>query len=336
MKIFLDAMGGDHAPAAAIKGALEAISLYEDIEIILVGRESDIKSELGDNYNIERLKIYNAEEVITMNDSPARAIRHKKDSSIVKGISLLKEEKEAAFVSAGNTGAVMAAALFGLGRIKGIKRPSILTTFPNISRQTIIMDNGANTDCKEENLLQFAIMGQIYARKVLGIDNHRTGLLSIGDEKEKGNQLVKDTYELLKNDRRITNFIGNVEGRDIFNDSCDLIVCDGFVGNVVLKTTEGVASFVFSLLKEAFTSSIRAKIGALLLKPYLKALRDKIDYRHYGGAPLLGVNGVVIIAHGSSDALAISNAIKVARETIKSKVVDEIQEEINQGGEKDE
>lgn len=250
MKIILDAMGGDHAPSAIIKGALDAIKLYDDIEIILVGRESDIKKELGDNYNKDRLQIYNAEEVITMEDSPARAIRHKKDSSIVKGISLLKEEEDAAFVSAGNTGAVMAAALFGLGRLKGIKRPSILISFPSISGQTILMDNGANTDCKAEHLQQFAIMGQIYARKVLGIDNPRTGLLSIGEEKEKGNQLVKEAYDLLQADQRISNFLGNVEGRDIFNGSCDLIVCDGFVGNVVLKTTEGVASFVFSLLKE--------------------------------------------------------------------------------------
>lgn len=336
MKIALDAMGGDHAPAEIIKGALKASQLYDDIGIILVGREADIKSELGDNYNKDKIQIHNAEEVITMADSPSRAIRKKKDSSIVKGITLVKEKKADGFVSAGNTGAVMAAGLFGLGRLKGIKRPSILINFPNISGRTIVLDNGANTDTKGENLLQFAIMGQIYARKVLGIKNPRTGLLSIGEEKEKGNQLVKEAYDLLKNDIRISNFVGNVEGRDIFNGTCDLVVCDGFVGNVVLKTTEGVASFMFKLLKDAFMKDIRAKLGALLLKPYLKSLKDKTDYRQYGGAPLLGVNGVVIISHGSSDDLAIVNAIKVARDTIESNLVNEIQEEINQDGEKDE
>lgn len=332
MKIALDAMGGDNAPAEIVKGAVKACHLYDDLKIVLIGRKIDIKSELGDNYSKDKIEILNAEEIIQMEDSPIRAIRKKKDSSIVRGMNLLKEKGVDAFVSAGNTGAVMSAALFGLGRLKGTKRPSILINFPNINGRTIVLDNGANTDTKAENLLQFAIMGEIYAKKVLGIDNPRLGLLSIGEEKEKGNQLVKDTYNLLEKDIRIKNFIGNVEGRDIFNGQCDLVVCDGFVGNVVLKTTEGVASFMFKLLKDAFNTSLRAKLGALLLKPYLKSLKDKTDYRQYGGAPLLGVNDVVIISHGSSDAIAVTNAIKVARDTVNNDVIKYIEEEINKDG----
>lgn len=333
MKIALDAMGGDHAPFEIIKAAVEALDLFDDIEIVLVGREADIKRELGDNYNKGRIEIINADEVIAMDESPIKAIRKKKDSSIVKGMDLLKEKEIDAFISAGNTGAVMSAALFGPGRIKGIKRPSIIINFPNITGQTLVLDNGANTDTKPEHLLQFAIMGQIYAEKVLGIKNPRVGLLSIGEEKEKGNQLVKDTFPLLEEDPRIKNFIGNVEGRDIFNGRCDIVVCDGFVGNIVLKTTEGVASFMFKMLKDAFTKSLRAKIGALLLKPYLKALLEKTDYHQYGGAPLLGINGVVMISHGSSDRIAIANAVKAARDTVLLDLVNYIENEINREGE---
>ncbi|NLM97272.1 MAG: phosphate acyltransferase PlsX [Halanaerobiaceae bacterium] len=333
MKIALDAMGGDHAPFEIIKAAVEALDLFDDIEIVLVGREADIKRELGDNYNKGRIEIINADEVIAMDESPITAIRKKKDSSIVKGMDLLKEKEIDAFISAGNTGAVMSAALFGPGRIKGIKRPSIIINFPNITGQTLVLDNGANTDTKPEHLLQFAIMGQIYAEKVLGIKNPRVGLLSIGEEKEKGNQLVKDTFPLLEEDPRIKNFIGNVEGRDIFNGRCDIVVCDGFVGNIVLKTTEGVASFMFKMLKDAFTKSLRAKIGALLLKPYLKALLEKTDYHQYGGAPLLGINGVVMISHGSSDRIAIANAVKAARDTVLLDLVNYIENEINREGE---
>lgn len=336
MKIALDAMGGDYAPGEIIKGAVEALNLYNDLKIVLVGRENDINKELGDNYNKDRIEIINADEIISMDDSPIKAIRKKKNSSIVKGLDLLKANEIDAFISAGNTGAVMSAALFGPGRIKGIKRPSIMINFPNIVGQTVVLDNGANTDTKPEHLLQFAIMGQIYAEKVLEIKNPRVGLLSIGEEKEKGNQLVKETYPLLEGDPRISNFIGNVEGRDIFNGECDIVVCDGFVGNIVLKTTEGVASFMFRLLKNALTKSLRAKIGALLLKPYLKALLEKTDYHQYGGAPLLGINGVVIIGHGSSDKIAITNAVRAARDTVLKDVVNYIEKEINKEGDKDE
>jgi len=333
MKIVLDAMGGDHAPSKIIKGAVEACNLYNDIKIVLVGPVDIINQELGYNYNRDQIEIVNAEEIIEMNESPTKAIRKKKDSSIVKGMDLVKNNQADAFISAGNTGAVMAAGLFRLGRLTGIKRPSILINFPNINGQTIVLDNGANTDTKPENLLQFAIMGQIYAKDVIGIDNPRVGLLSIGEEKEKGNQLVKESYTLFENDQRLNNFVGNVEGRDIFNGNCDIVVCDGFVGNVVLKTTEGVASLMFKLLKDAFTKNLRTKMAYLLLKPYLRILKEKTDYRQYGGAPLLGVNGVVVISHGSSDEIAILNAIKVARDTVNNNVVKAIESEINKDGE---
>lgn len=330
MRIALDAMGGDQAPEKIVKGAIKACELYDDVKIILVGKPVSIKKELTvENNNIE---IYETSQVIGMNEPPTQSIRRKKDSSIIKGMELVKEKKADAFISAGNTGAVMAASLFKLGRIKGIKRPSILVNFPAINGETIVMDNGANADCKPEQLLQFAIMGQIYAKNIGGIKQPRTGLLSIGEEKEKGNQLVKETYVLLEKDNRLDNFIGNVEGRDIFTGSCDLVICDGFVGNVILKTTEGVATLMFDLLKKSFSKNIRSKLGALLLKPYLKSIKEKADYRQYGGAPLLGVNGVVIISHGNSDDIAIMNAIKAARNTIKENIVGLIEDEICKEG----
>jgi glycerol-3-phosphate acyltransferase PlsX len=332
MRIALDAMGGDHAPGKIISGAIKASNLFPDITIILVGKEDVIKRELSEHqYNEKQIELLHADEIIGMGETPARAIRSKKDSSIVRGLELVKEKKADAFISAGNTGAVMAGSLFKIGRIKGLNRPSILINFPSVNGQTIVMDNGANADCKPENLLEFAIMGQVYARQITGIAEPRVGLLSIGEEKEKGNQLVKEAHELFEKDSRIINFIGNVEGRDIFNGNCDLVICDGFVGNVVLKTTEGVASLMFKLLKDALTCNFRAKLGALLLKPYLKVLKDKTDYRQYGGAPLLGINGVVIISHGSSDEVAIMNAIKAARKTVQEKIVELITEEIKKG-----
>ncbi|MFW5992248.1 MAG: phosphate acyltransferase PlsX [Halanaerobiaceae bacterium] len=330
MRIAPDAMGGDQAPEKIVAGAINACNIHDDIDIVLVGKPAAIRKELPSEY--KNIEIFEAGEIIEMDDIPTRAIQRKKDSSIVRGMELLKGKKVDAFISAGNTGAVMAAGLFKLGRIKGIKRPSILINFPSIKGRTIVMDNGANTDCKPEHLLQFALMGQIYARAVKGIKEPRVGLLSIGEEKRKGNQLVKDTYQMMEEDPRIENFTGNVEGRDIFTGNCDLVICDGFVGNVILKTTEGVAELMFDLLKKALTKNIRAKLGALLLKPYLKALRDKGDYRQYGGAPLLGVEGVVIISHGNSDEIAIMNAINMARNTIENNITGLIKNEITGEG----
>ena len=334
MNIVLDAMGGDNSPEAIVKGAVEACELDDGFEITLVGKEDLVNKELNkyNDYPADRIKIKNATEVIKMNDSPAKALRRKKDSSLNIGSNLIKENKGDAFISAGNTGAVMAAGLFNIGRLSGIKRPSISTVLPAKDGQTLLMDAGANTDSKPENLLQFAVMGGIYSKKILDIVNPKVGLLSIGEEKKKGNKLVKDTYQLLENDNRI-NFIGNVEGRDIFKNNCDVVICDGFVGNVVLKTTEGVASFVFDILKETFTQNIRAKIGAGILKPYLKEMKDSLDYTQYGGAPLLGINGIVIISHGSSNSTAIVNAIRVARESVNNNIVGLIEDEINRDGE---
>lgn len=334
MRIALDAMGGDRAPREIVAGAILASQQYNDIELLLVGREAELKEELaGKDYSAARIAIINAAEVIGMDEPPSKAIRQKRDSSLVKALNLLKAKEADAFISAGNTGAVMAGSLLILGRLKGIKRPSILINFPSAGGQTLVMDNGANIDSKPEHLLQYALMGQVYARQVIKKSRPRVGLLSIGEEKEKGTQLVKDTYDLLTGEQKIANFIGNVEGRDIFNGSCDLVVCDGFIGNIILKTTEGVASYIFQLLKNMLNSSWRAKMGALLLKPYLKKMKEKVDYRQYGGAPLLGVNGVVIISHGSSDSLAILNAIKVAKETVAGKIVNIIEEEIIKDGE---
>ncbi|MFW6238125.1 MAG: phosphate acyltransferase PlsX [Halanaerobiales bacterium] len=333
MKIAVDAMGGDKAPDEIVRGAVRAVNCLQDelLKILLVGREQDIKKCLdsGDSYPEERVKIIGANEVIGMNDAPSRALKKKKDSSIVVGCKMVGEEEADAFISAGNTGAVMASGLFNTGRLAGIKRPSIATVFPARRGETLLLDAGANADCKPENLLQFAVMGQIYAREVLDKKNPRLGLLSIGEEKKKGNKLTVETHELLLQDQRIENFIGNVEGRDIFTDICDIIICDGFVGNVVLKTTEGVASFVMDIFKDVLTRNLFTKIGALFIKSYLKEEMKKVDYKQYGGAPLLGLKGNVIISHGSSDATAIFNAVKSARKTVLSGIPALIAEDIN-------
>ena len=335
MRIVVDVMGGDNAPEEIIKGVKKACQKMDDIELILVGKNDIMSREINKwvDFPEERIQLKTASQVVDMNDSPTKALRKKKNSSINVGTNLVKENIADAFISAGNTGAVMTAGLFNVGRLSGIKRPSIATVFPSANGETLVMDAGANTDCSSKNLLQFAIMGQIHAQNVLNIENPKVGLLNIGEEKGKGNKLTKNTYDLLMEDHRINNFIGNVEGRDIFNGNCDVVVCDGFVGNVVLKTTEGAASLMFDIIKENLQKDMRSKLGALLLKPYLKELKSRLDYRQYGGAPLLGINGVVIISHGSSDATAIYNAIKVAKDTVNKKVVTLIESEINKDGE---
>jgi glycerol-3-phosphate acyltransferase PlsX len=227
----------------------------------------------------------------------------------------------------------MAAGLLRVGRIKGVSRPPIAIQFPAAEGSTLVLDNGANTDCSPENLQQFALMGQLYAENVMKIENPKVALLNIGEEKTKGNNLSKESYQVLSNDQRIKNFIGNIEGRDIFTDKVDVVVTDGFVGNVVLKTTEGAASFFLDLIKESFKTNLRSKIAAFLIKPYLKKVLNKIDYRQYGGAPLLGVNGVVIISHGSSDSTAIYNAVKAAKKTVKEDIVKLIKAELEKNEE---
>ncbi|MFW5998334.1 MAG: phosphate acyltransferase PlsX [Halanaerobiaceae bacterium] len=335
MRIAVDVMGGDKAPDEIIAGALKAAEVYKDMKLILVGKNDMIIKKLRNNYPKKKdiFKIVNAPEKISMKDKPSMALKRKKNSSINIGTKMVKNKTADAFVSAGNTGAVMGAGVINIGRISGIKRPSIATIYPSLTQKTLVLDGGANVDCKPENLKQFAIMGEIYSKNVLQVRQPKIGLLNIGEEKEKGNKLTTASYTILKNERRISNFIGNVEGRDIFNDRCNVIVCDGFTGNIVLKTTEGAVSFLMSKIKSTLKYNILTKLGALILNPFLNRLKNEIDYRKYGGAPLLGIKGVVIISHGSSDAEAIFNAIKVARETVEKKVVDSIEYKINREGE---
>jgi phosphate acyltransferase len=319
LKIVLDGMGGDFAPRAAVEGAILAVQEY-DIEIIIVGQEELIKTELAKaNYSSDKITVHQASEIIEMGEHPGNAIRRKKDSSIVVGTRLVKEGVGDAFISAGNTGACMAAALFGLGRIKGIQRPAIGTVMPTDTGISLVLDVGANADCKPIHLVQFALMGSIYAEKVLGINKPKVGLLNIGEEESKGNELTLGTYPLLKKTK--LNFVGNIEGRDIFWGKSDVVVCDGFVGNVVLKLSEGLASFLMNTIKEQLMTSTIGKIGGALIKPLMGKLKKKLDYAQYGGAPLLGIDGISIISHGSSNGIAIKNAIRVAKECVNNEVV---------------
>ncbi|MCR4442345.1 MAG: phosphate acyltransferase PlsX [Peptococcaceae bacterium] len=328
MRIAVDAMGGDHAPAEIIKGALAAAELDSSLHIILVGQEKEIIKHLpGELANSSRLSIVHCQEVIGMHEHPATAYRKKKDASITVATRLVKEKEAQAVVSAGSTGAQMVAALFGLGRLEGVDRPAILIILPTLQGPALLLDGGANADCKPANLLQFAKMGKIYAEKVLGMNNPRVGLINIGEEAAKGNDLTIKAYELLGSDRDL-NFIGNIEGRDILSGKAEVMVCDGFVGNIALKIIEGTAGTIMALLKEEMTASLWRKIGALMLKPGLKRLKWRLDYAEYGGMPLLGVKGVSIICHGSSQAKAIKNAIAAAKDCVNSNFIDELQKSI--------
>jgi len=323
VRIAVDAMGGDFAPREVVMGALEAAR--EGIEIILVGDRDGIESEIG-RENRGRLEIVHTTEVIAMDEQPAAAVRRKKDSSIVRAVQLVREGRAGAFVSAGSTGAVMAASLLGLGRIKGIDRPAIASVLPSRKGGTVLLDVGANVDCKPRHLLQFGIMGSLYAEKVLGIANPRVGLLSVGEEDSKGNELTLGSFPLLKESG--INFIGNVEGRDLFSGLVNVVVCDGFVGNVVLKAGEGLAMALMHMIKDELTRNWLSKMGTALTLPALKELRRRIDYAEYGGAPLLGVNGVVIVCHGSSTSLAIRNALRMAANAASTGLVDSIAESV--------
>ncbi len=323
MKIAVDAMGGDYAPREVVMGVLEASR--QGVEIILVGDGEKILRELGKERS-SRIEVVHAKETIAMGDQPAVAVRRKRDSSIVKSIQLVKKGTAGAFVSAGSTGAVMAAALIELGRITGIDRPAIAAVIPGKKGGTILLDAGANVDCKPKNLLQFGIMGHLYARKMLGVKNPRVGLLSLGEEESKGNELTLKAFPLLK--EAGINFVGNVEGRDLFTGSVNVVVCDGFVGNVALKAGEGMAMALTRMIREELTRNWLYRMGTVPALPVLKGIMRKVDYAEYGGAPLLGVNGVVIICHGSSKALAIKNAIKMAAAAASSGLVGSIGENI--------
>jgi len=333
MRVAIDAMGGDHAPEEIVLGAIDAVREY-NCEVVLVGDEHKIKQVLEKHNAIgnDKIFVHHASEVIEMNEHPAAALRKKKDASVVVATRLVKENNCQAVISAGSTGAAVAAALFGLGRIKGIERPTIATPIPNLTGTTVLLDSGANVDSKPRHLVQGAIMGSLYSQHVLGVSNPRIGLLNIGEEDTKGNEQALATYPLLQKLHTV-HFIGNVEGRDIPKGTVDVVICDGFVGNVVLKFGEGLSSAIMQLIKEAiYSSGLLAKLASLLVLPALKGLKKKMDYAEYGGAPLLGVEGGCIICHGSSKARAIKNAIRVASEFTEKKVVEHIRENIAEEG----
>jgi len=330
MRIAVDSMGGDRAPSVIVDGALSALrETEEDLEIALVGRESDVRAALGvAGRNSSRLLIVDAPEVVAMDEAPAATLRKKKQSSIAVGLRMQKEGKAEGFISAGNTGAVAANAIFGLGRIKGVSRPAIATFAPTRKGACIILDVGANVENKPRHLLQFGVMGSCYAEVALRKDRPRVGLLNVGEERSKGGDLLTEAYDKL--DAAGLNFIGNVEGRDIFRGDVDVVVCDGFVGNVILKFTESVVDMFYAVMKEELTKNVRAKIGAGLLKPAFRKLKATFDYAEYGGAPLLGVDGACMICHGSSSAVAIKNAILATRRFIKYDVNSAISERLRQ------
>lgn len=321
MKLAIDAMGGDHAPKTVVQGTLKALETYSDLEVVLVGDEEKIKPFLSSNH--PKLSILHTEEVITGDDEPVRAVRTKRNASMVLMAKEVSEKRADACISAGNTGALMASGLFVVGRIKGIDRPALAPTLPTLDgRGFLLLDVGANADSKPEHLLQSAYMGSIYAEKVRGIQNPKVGLLNIGTEDQKGNDLTKKAFQLLK--QSDLNFIGNVEARDLLEGPADVVVTDGFTGNMVLKTIEGTALSMFKMLKDAMMKNTKSKLAALVLKPELYGLKKKLDYSEYGGASLFGLKAPVIKAHGSSDALAIFHAIRQAREMVVNEVPEKI------------
>lgn len=331
MKIVIDGMGGDHAPSAVVEGVIDAIKQYDDIEVYITGPEDAIKSELDKrSFNSERVKIINATEVISTNEHPVMAVRRKKDSSIVKALNLVKSGECDAIISAGSTGAFLAGCTLIVGRIKGVERPALAPIMPGRNGNFMVIDSGANVDCKPEYLVQFANMGSIYYGSVFNKENPTVGLVNIGAEEEKGDDLTKATHKLLKEEKTI-NFIGNVEPREIPKGEVDVLVCDGFVGNTVLKLYEGAALNLLGIIKDQImNASFMPKVGAMLLKPVFNQLKVKFDYKEVGGAPFVGVNGICIKAHGSSDGKAFKNAIKQTRIFHASDVVGKIKKEISE------
>ena len=336
-RIAIDAMGGDYAPKAIVEGAVWAAMEY-NIPIELVGKLYDIERELDridqEGIVIEQgmfkpkkikvntkkldIKLTNATEVIEMGEAPGQAIRKKKNSSIVLSVNSVVTGSSDAVVAAGSTGAAMASSLFGMGRLPGIERPAIATVLPTMKGPLVLMDSGANTDCTPEMLYQFGIMGSIYAKSVLGVENPRVALLNIGEEAGKGDELAKDTYKLFDENKDKLNFIGNAEGKEIFLGNCDVVICDGFVGNVTLKTIEGVARMFFYMVKQGFYTDFLTQTMGLLVKPILKRIYKRVNYEEFGGALLLGVKGITVICHGRSSAYAIKNAVRVAYSAVEA------------------
>jgi glycerol-3-phosphate acyltransferase PlsX len=327
MRVALDAMGGDHAPSVNVEGAVETVNEHDDIEIVLVGNEQLVKQELDNKrFSSSRISVVHASQVIEMHEPPTAALRKKKDSSIRVGIELVKAGKADAFVSAGHSGVVMATSLLLLGTSKGVDRPAIATVMPTLKDTFILLDAGANVDCKPENLLQFALMGNTYCKLLLNKEDPKVALLSIGEEDTKGNELTKEAFKLLKGTR--LRFIGNIEGKDMFTGKADVIVCDGFIGNIALKISEGLAETIIKMLKREITSVSTGRIGYLMMKPAIKNFKKRTDYDEYGGAPLLGINGACIISHGRSTAKAIKNALHVASDYARKRVFEEISTDI--------
>ncbi len=326
--IAVDAMGGDKGCAPVIEGALAYVREYND-SVILVGKRERITEEIS-RYKASSAAfgIQEASEVVEMNESPSAALRRKKDSSIRVGIDLVKRGEASAFVSAGNTGAVMATAMVILGNLPEVERPAIATVMPTLKGNCILLDVGATVDCKPRQLFEFAIMGNIYAKDILGKGKPRVGLLSIGEEETKGNELTKETYKALEEETSLI-FAGMVEGRDLFRGNVDVVVCDGFTGNVALKLSEALAEMIGALLREEFSKTPLSRLGYLLTRPAFERFKRRVDYSEYGGAPLLGVNGICIISHGRSTAKAIKNALRVAGECVHNRVLEHIREGVH-------
>ncbi|MGO2546196.1 MULTISPECIES: phosphate acyltransferase PlsX [Mammaliicoccus] len=324
VKIAIDMMGGDEAPGIVIEAIKKAINDFPDLEILLYGDEKQY------NYQHERVIFHHTDEVITMDDEPVRSIKKKKNASMVLMANAVKEGTAEACVSAGNTGALMSSGLFIVGRMKGIERPALVATFPTVTgKGFVFLDIGANSDAKPEHLVQYAKMGEIYAKQIRSIEKPSLALLNIGTEESKGNALTKRTYELLK-EEKFDNFIGNIEAKSLLLDTCDVVVSDGYNGNMVLKTIEGTATGIFKMLKEAMTASPKNKLAALTLKKDLKQINNKMDSAEYGGSVLLGLNGVVVKAHGSSNERAFYNAIKQAKLAADTKLVDKMKKAVGE------
>lgn len=326
MRIAIDAMGGDHAPGLIVQGVLDAAAEWPDIELVLVGDTAAVEP-LFKGQKPANLTLCHTDEVIGPDEEPVKAVRRKKGSSMVVAGQLVREKRADAMISAGNTGALMTTGLLVVGRLDGIERPALAPMLPTMDDVGVLaLDLGANMDAKPEHLLQYAIMGSIYRTKVHGFEKPRVGLLNVGTEARKGNELTKAAYDLLE--QAPINFIGNVEARDLLTRSCDILICDGFAGNIMLKAMEGTAGTLLTFLKGAFGETLMTKLAAAIMMPRLRALRKKMDYKEHGSAPLLGLNGLVMKCHGSSDATAVKNAIRQARIAINAQLTESIAAEI--------
>ena len=333
IRIAVDVYGGDNAPGCVIDGALEALRAMDDVSILFCGAQAEVEGLLnGREYDAQRVSIVDAPDIITNHESPTLAIRRKLNSSMVRAMDLVKKGEADAVVTAGSTGAALAGGIFRMGRIRGIDRPALGPVLPTSGEHPVILiDCGANADCKPDYLVQFALMGQAYMKGVMGIANPKVGLLNVGAEDEKGNELCKAVFPLLK-DHPGVNFYGNVEARDVLTGVVQVIVCDGFSGNILLKSTEGAAQLIFGKLKKGLMSSVRSKLGALMVKPALKTVKNELDYEQYGGAALLGVKGALVKAHGSSKGHAYACAVAQAHTMVKGGVVGIIAQSLEESG----